>query len=303
MKKLLAILISALTLCSLPACSPGSGGATADEAFTEIDAAKLPSKIDLRDFEGKNYVTPVKTQWFGDCWTFSLAGAAEISYLFENDMGVPAGEVNDKVNFSEKYISWYMFHGITKDDVVKGKVRASQVGEGFDPSAAEKERNNITAYFIGGPFVHDANLFGAGFGPVDESVSVKGENPYAYDDSWSGEWTLPLTAEYRNAPAAAFLRNSMMLPSPATFDSEGNYKLNEDGLNAIKYELTKGHGVSIALCASHSGINNKKRSAYDKENDKPDHAVTIVGYDDDYPKENFAKRTARETTHLPKTAL
>ena len=292
MKKLLAILISALTLCSLPACSPGSGGATADEAFTEIDAAKLPSKIDLRDFEGKNYVTPVKTQWFGDCWTFSLAGAAEISYLFENDMGVPAGEVNDKVNFSEKYISWYMFHGITKDDVVKGKVRASQVGEGFDPSAAEKERNNITAYFIGGPFVHDANLFGAGFGPVDESVSVKGENPYAYDDSWSGEWTLPLTAEYRNAPAAAFLRNSMMLPSPATFDSEGNYKLNEDGLNAIKCELTKGHGVSIALCASHSGINNKKRSAYDKENDKPDHAVTIVGYDDDYPKENFAKKNS-----------
>ena len=291
MKKLLALVISALMLCSAAACSSGNSSLSAAEDFLEIDAAKLPSKVDLRDFEGKNYVTPVKLQWFGDCWTFSLAGAAEISYLYESDMGVPTGEVNDQVNFSEKYISWYMFHGITADDVVKGKVRASQVGEGFDPSAAEKERD-ITAYFIGGPFVHDANIFGAGFGPVDESVSVKGENPYAYDDSWSAEWTLPLNAEYRNAPAGAYLRSSTRLPSPATFDSAGNYSLNVDGLNAIKYELTKGHGVSIALCSSHSGINNKKRSAYDKDNDKPDHAVTIVGYDDDYPKENFSKKNS-----------
>ena len=103
MKKLLAVILSALTLCTVTACSSGSGTPSAEEDFTEIDAAKLPSKVDLRNFEGKNYVTPVKTQWFGDCWTFSLTGAAEISYLFENDMGVPAGEVNDKVNFSEKF--------------------------------------------------------------------------------------------------------------------------------------------------------------------------------------------------------
>ena len=75
MKKLLAVILSALTLCTVTACSSGSGMPSAEEDFTEIDAAKLPSKVDLRNFEGKNYVTPVKTQWFGDCWTFSLTGA------------------------------------------------------------------------------------------------------------------------------------------------------------------------------------------------------------------------------------
>ena len=298
MKKILALIISGLILCTAASCTGGSGETAAAEDYLEIDASQLPSKVDLRDFEGKNYVTPVKTQWFGDCWTFSLAGAAEISYLYESDLGVPAGEANEKVNFSEKYISWYMFHGISKDDVVTGKVRASQVGEGFDPSEAEKE-NPLAPYIIGGPFVHDANIFAAGFGPVDESVTVKGETPYAYNDSWSGEWTLPLTAEYRSANAGAYLRSSTRLPSPASFDSAGEYKLNVDGLNAIKYELTKGHGVSIALCSSHAGVNNKKHAAYDKDNDKPDHAVTIIGYDDDYPKENFSKKSEDGANNPP----
>ena len=73
-------------------------------ASGEDDA--LPSKVDLRNYNGKNYVTPVKSQNFGDCWSFSLAGSAEIAYLFANDMGVEAGEVNDQVDFSEKYIVW-----------------------------------------------------------------------------------------------------------------------------------------------------------------------------------------------------
>ena len=280
-----AILISAITVV-LSGCSK-SVDDTQD--FEIVDTQKLPSKVDLRDYNGKNYVTPVKTQLFGDCWSFSLAGAAEISYLFSNDMGVPAGEENKQVDFSEKYISWYLFHGVTQDDAVKGKVRKSQVGEGFDPSEAENDFK-MTAYIIGGPFIHDANFFSAGFGPVDESVQVNGEYPYAYDDSWEGEWTLPLNAEYRNAPTCGLLKESRKLPSPAAFDEDSNYSLNADGLNAIKSELYQGHGVSIALCSTHGGFSAKNRAAYCFENKSPDHAVTVVGYDDDYPKENFTKK-------------
>ncbi len=302
MKKMLALIMCVLLLCTVAACSADKGassdnGADADKgavsdsgtSFEEIDPQTLPSKVDLRDHDGKNYVTPVKTQRYGDCWTFSLTGAAEVAYLYANDKGVPTGKINDQVNYSEKYITCYMFHGITKDDVVKGRVRASQVGEGYDPSEAESERE-LTPYFIGGPFVHDANLFGAGFGPVDESVEVKGEYPYGYDDKSSVEWSLPLNAEYRCAPVAAVLRYSKRLPSPASADADGNYMLNADGLNAIKSELNQGHGVSIALCSAHPGFNAKKRAAYYNGDGKPDHAVTVVGYDDDYPKENFTKK-------------
>ena len=287
-----AVMMIALITVSLVGCS--DSGNTTKEA-DEVGVTKLPSKFDLRNADGKNYVTPVKTQLFGDCWTFALAGAAETAYLYANDMWVQAGEKNDKVDFSEKYIAWYMFHGLTKDDAVKGKVRASQVSEGFDPSVTEKKRDEMTAYYIGGPFVHTANLFGSGFGPVDESAEVNGEYPYAYDGETSVKWSLPLNAEYRNAPVSGVFRDSRVLPSPAATDKDGNYQLNLDGINAIRSELYQGHGVCVALNTMNGGFNKENRAVYYDGDDEPNHAVVVVGYDDDFPKEKFTRTKADGT--------
>ena len=289
MKNTLAFIIPALLIISLAACTAQPVEPVED--FEVVDAAALPSKADLRDYDGKNYVTSVKSQRFGDCWTFSLAGSAEIAYLFANDMGVPAGEVNDKVDFSEKYIAWYLFHGITADDVITGKVRASQIGEGFDPSQAEDVHENA-AYNIGGRFVHCSDLFGSGFGPVDESVSVNGEYPYSYDPTQTEyEWWLPLTAEYRNAPSAAVLRESLSLPCPAGSDANGDYEFSEEGLLAMKSEIYKGHGVSAAFCSSLGSFNGENMAVYYDGDANPDHAITIVGYDDNFPKEKFTRKS------------
>ena len=290
MKKLFALIISAIVLtASVSALLSGCADTGTVSEDKEIDINDLPSKFNLRNADGKNYVTPVKSQKWGDCWSFSLAGSAEIAYLYANDMGVPSGKVNDQVDFSEKYVVWYMFHGITQDDVAKGKVRASQAGEGFDLSEDEKT-DEMTAYNIGGPFVHCANLYGSGFGPVDESVSVKGELPYAYNDDSTVGWQLPLTAEYRNAPVSALFRDGNILPSPSSLDAQGKYKFNQEGIDAIKSELYQGHGVSIAINTSNSGFVQANLAAYYDGDEDADHAVTVVGYDDDYPKENFVER-------------
>lgn len=315
MKKYLSVIISALIICSAAACSADStvssvsekqlsddtssvAAASSDddiavaaEAFPKIDTADLPSKLDLRNYSGKNYVTPVKAQRFGDCWTFALAGSAETAYLCANNLGVQAGEKNDEVNFSEKYIAWYMFHGMTQDDVITGKVRSSQVGEGFDLTVAESE-NELAVYKIGGPFVLGANLYGSGFGPADESVSVNDEFPYAYNEESSVGWKLPLNAEYRNAPVIAVFRQSNLLPCPAEIDSNGEYQFNEEGIRAIKEELCQGHGVVLAMKADHPGFSVKKRTSYYSGSEKPNHGVAVVGYDDDFPKENFTKKNA-----------
>lgn len=282
MKKLFTIFII-IILCLFSSCYSDNNVAT--DSFVE----KLPSKIDLRNYDGKNYVTPVKRQSHGDCWSFSLAGSAETAYLFANNMGVKAGKPNRKADFSEKYIAWYMYHGITKDDIVKGKIKASQTGEGFDPKEAES--SNINAVFdIGGEFVHYANLFGSGFGPVDEKTSVNGKRPYSYRITPDGSWTLPLNSQYRNVPQKAFLRNSLVLPSPARIDSKGKYSFDKEALKAIKSELYKGHGVSLAISVSHSGFIQDNMAVYCSDNITADHAVVAVGYDDDYSRENFVER-------------
>ena len=147
MKKIFSVFLGAavLVLTATGCAGNGSSDSTLDTAVEineipkEADVGKLPSKFDLRNVDGKSYVTAVKSQLWGDCWAFSLAGSAEIAYLYANGMDVPAGKINDKVNFSEKYIVNYMFHGVTKDDVSVGRVRASQVGEGLKNNKAVPE--------------------------------------------------------------------------------------------------------------------------------------------------------------------
>ena len=44
----------------------------------------FPETFDLRDLNGKNYVTPVRSQGlFGTCWAFGTCAAAETSVLYE----------------------------------------------------------------------------------------------------------------------------------------------------------------------------------------------------------------------------
>ena len=323
MKRIISVILSSLLICSAAACSPDSGlsapadstmGALSAESTSQtdedktdeaavIDVNNLPSKVDLRNYDGKNYVTAVKRQAFGDCWSFGIAAAAESSYLYINDLGIPSSETNDQglykdndnVNFSEKYLSWYVYHSITQDDVKLGRVRESQVGEGYDTAGAEA-RNPNAAFLMGGALLSGMNIFSSGFGPVDESVEVNGKYPYAYNDenvlkddledySPSGDWSIPLNAEYRNPPIAASLRNGNLLPCPAAWDADGNYHFNEEGVTAIKYEIAQGHAVAFTALVF-GRMNYDNWAAYTPDNDR-NHVITVIGYDDNFPKENF----------------
>ena len=160
-----------------------SVNAHSDEVADAIieEAKNLPSSIDLRNFNGKNYVTPVKYQApYTSCWAFSIAGAAEISYLFANDLGVPAGEVNNNVDFSEKHINWFMYNRIKAEDVNETDIESSQVGEGFNTSVAQKRDPNAV-YSFGGNMGYASNLFASGMGPVKESYEVNGTTPFTYN--------------------------------------------------------------------------------------------------------------------------
>lgn len=87
------------------------------------------------------------------------------------------------------------------------------------------------------------------------------------------------------------------LPEYRVLDSDGKYvRTDENAIAATKEELYRGHGVAVSILAdrarsdddaNYSYYDPDMGTLYVNETEDTNHVICIVGYDDDYPKENF----------------
>lgn len=278
----------------------------------------LPSKLDLRD---RGVVTPVKDQSpFGTCWGFSAIAAVETSLL--TTLGMTCEEFEQKYGFpmdlSEHHLTWF-----TDAPISATSLEQTQTGEGwyFVESVADGGMENDKSALRldgGGMMFQAANVFASIIGPIYEQMAPyhNAENTAYYlmangkygvfypQDApvdaipvqWDprGDWSLP---EEDRFMAIALLKDSKLLTSPAWYDEEGHYHYNEQGTKEIKQELLAGRAVSIGFCADVSRpgdfdketayINLDTYAHYTYESVAANHGVTIVGYDDNYSRDNF----------------
>lgn len=283
---------------------------------------EMPSKFDLRDVQvkGSGIVTPIKYQNpYGTCWSFGAIAAAEMSIL-GSGLAQDDGYTAETFNLSEKHLAFFTYCALEDpEDPQNGEGKKFTTPVPGSVRMQAGQTSHATWLFASGigPNLEDRSGLDAG----DEDVLVyKGRNGeteskyvnwydengekhndmrrvcYSKDDDWSIPEKYRFYQSYR-------LKDSYILPCPAQTNyifenpEESTYTYNPRGTEAIKQQLLANRGVAISLTAESSRPDwTTKKWKYLSENWAQytyeanfgnAHAVCIVGWDDDYPKENF----------------
>ena len=149
------------------------GGRSKEKRQPTVDVSGLPSKFDLRDVDGKNYVSPVKQQnpWM-TCWSFGATAAAETSIAYElgHDYNAETGSDEDALyDLSEKHLAWFSYTALPEDS----KEYPTQAGEGYHIDFTEEvgpDEISKKVYNQGGYMNYATVIYSAGMGPTLEGI-------------------------------------------------------------------------------------------------------------------------------------
>lgn len=207
------------------------------------------------DPRGTSLVTPVRTQLFNSCWAFTSMAAGEQSLLYQG-VRLP-GMVNDaaSLDLSEAQLLYYFYH--TAVDPM-----------GNTAGDATVNTSSSDYLTVGSSTIFSTFAMANWVGAAKESTLRMEE----------------LTAESIFDDAMAYNQNEAVL--------ENAYWINfsdTDAVQSVKQMILKYGGAAINLYYNQLYYNQDTKAYYFPLNPHManNHSVTIVGWDDNYSKDNF----------------
>lgn len=291
---------------------------TAPQPDPDPEPGDYPASFDLRD-EGA--VTSVKMQnpW-GTCWAFGSIASLESTVL--KDGGSFEG---DEPDYSERQLAWV---GRTAVDEATDPAQAGEGSYSVRTDAGAGITDSQLVLNVGGDFGTAAAALAAWNGVAnEEDIPYQNRDgvmdPYVTPDK-AGDWSID---ESQRDLSAVHVQDVDIISGTATFSDPANpstegYVFNEEALDTVKRLLMEEGAVGAFYYADVSWPNTDPGSSHYGESDymnyltwaqyvyqygteddpstavientAPNHLVTIVGWDDAYPAENFSGDPAKQ---------
>lgn len=234
-------------------------------------ADSLPSKVDLRSYNGKSYVTSVKDQgYYGCCWAFAAESAIESNLLMNN-----YGEYD----LSELQLAYFTYNNPTK----------AASGLSGDKSVLSDGDNYADT---GGDFYYSSTTFSKWYGMANEA-----DAPF---DTYAD---LPETL----ADKLAYSSNAVQLKNVNWIDASD---INAVKTNLLKYGAGDfgfyiydiGNDDTAYWDYDHNCYYLDKKGYYagldgEDGSELDGHEITLVGWDDNYPASNFGGTSGAKPEH------
>ena len=226
-----------------------------------ITDAGSVTKFDLRDVNGKNYITPVKNQYqTGLCWAHATASSIESSYLMDN---------GNELNISELQMGYSTSYQLSDG--------SNPYGLKIGDKAMDTVANGSNLYIVG-------NYLSQRRGAVTEKTSglvLTDDNYKTIKDSSSGKLNDVSFNEYNV--------NDVIFYTPDLHCDTNNFAV----LKAIKQMIASYGSVYAQINASTNKYLKISETEYQNNPNiyyggpSADHAISIIGWDDNYSASNF----------------
>lgn len=232
---------------------------TTSKHTTKKRAANLPSSYDLRS---QNVITSIKDQGItGSCWAFAAIKSAE-SNLITKKL-----QKNDTLDLSESHLAWYTYHpsATVSDPLYK---------EGFSYTSSLL---NEDAFNEGGNALLATFTLARWSGTVSEEAAP-------FHGSTTSELSEMIASMSQKNETLRY-QKEYLVTDVLCYDSASR--------DEIKEAIMQNGAMDVSYYHNNQYFNTIHNSYYQEQiksqaaADKANHSVSIVGWDDNYSRENF----------------